>query len=76
MDRSGSKAEPPPSDADLANAVTAVLLHSEAIRQHLARGSGSGGDIDRSAGHIIRNVRRIWAQLGEGAVPPASSRAR
>ncbi|MGA0561526.1 hypothetical protein ACO2RV_03670 [Ancylobacter sp. VNQ12] len=72
MGRSGDRAKPPPADADIANAdianaMTAILLHSEAIRQHVTRGTGAQSGVDHSTDHIMRNVRRIWARLGDPA---------
>lgn len=69
MGRSGDRAKPPPADADIANAeianaMTAILLHSEAIRQHVTRGTDDQPGVDHSTDHIMRSVRRIWARLG------------
>lgn len=43
------------------NAITAILLHAEAVR----RQADSADDIAVSSGHIADNARRLWRVLGE-----------
>lgn len=82
MGRSTDRTNPPGADAgsasaetgnaEIANAMTAILLHSEAIRQHMVRGTDAPCNVDDSTRHIVCNARRIWASLGAaGAAPPA-----
>ena len=55
--------------------MTAILLHSEAIRQHMARGTDAPHHVDDSTRHIVSNARRIWARLDETDAPPPAEGA-
>ena len=47
--------------SEAVNAFSAVLLHAEAIRQHLKRDQTS--DIARSVEHILANAHRAWRHV-------------
>ncbi|MDQ0512967.1 hypothetical protein [Ancylobacter amanitiformis] len=44
------------------NALTAVVLHAEAVKRHADRGRSP--DIADSADHILANVHRAWRHVG------------
>ncbi len=51
--------------AQVANALTAILLHSDVIRRGTAASAGDAANIDHSAKHIARNVERLWELVGD-----------
>jgi len=47
--------------ADIVNALTAILLHAEAIRRRSTEQERA--EVSESASYIICNARRIWRAL-------------
>lgn len=55
----------------VANALTAILLHAEAIRRWSAKHGATETEIVESARQIATNAGRVWAALDDGV--PATS---
>lgn len=55
----------------LANALTAILLHAEAIGRRAASMSASDDDdeIGSSARHIVVSAKQVWDALGKSPAP-------
>lgn len=51
------------SACEAANALTAILLHAEAIQRRATGASGNDAEIAASARHIARNARRAWKAI-------------
>lgn len=50
--------------AQIANALTAILLHSEVIRREAAAYGGAVPSVEHTTEHIVLNAKRIWRLLG------------
>lgn len=50
-----------------ANALTAILLHAEAIQRRATGGNCNDVEIAASARHIARNARRAWEAIEAAA---------
>jgi hypothetical protein len=48
-------------NVEIANALTAILLQAESIRQ---RAKQDQTEVGTSAAHIILNAKRVWRSLG------------
>ena len=47
----------------IANAITAILLHAEAVLRHVKGATPAEADLSLSAHHINENAQRLWRVL-------------
>ena len=51
--------------AQIADALTAILLHAEAVRLRHAAGGPSDAELDLSIRHIVDRAQTVWRVVGD-----------